>query len=375
LKEINRDKLAKIKCLLSVEGIGTAKIYKLISKFKTLDSIFDSSLLDLISFGHINEGLAKKLYFNIERLNEFHHSTNKEINALENIGAIMYSFWDSKYPQLLKKIYTPPLILYQLGSLDENDRNAVAVVGTRQSTNYGKIQTEKFARDLVKSGLTIVSGLARGIDTFAQSAALKYDGRTIAVIGSGLDVIYPAENRKIFHQIHSEQRGAIISEYPLGTKPDAQNFPRRNRIISGLSLGVLVVETRINGGAMQTANFAINQSREVFAVPGSLGIPQSEGTNYLIQNNTAKLVCKSEDILEELQLTLKPKLGENIPKKIEGLSLFEQKLLSVLNNNPVHIDEIAKNANMSVTDCLVNLLTLEFMGIVKQFPGKSFTRI
>jgi len=375
LEEFQKDKLAKIKCLLSIEGIGPAKIYNLIAKFKKLDFIFSASVIDLINVGKMNKVLANKIYQQTNKLEEFHKITDNEIAALNNIGAAMYSFWDAQYPELLKKTYTPPIILYQLGKLEKFDSNSVAIVGTRRATDYGKLQTEKFAKALTEQQITIVSGLARGIDTYAQSAAIKYGGRTIAVIGSGLDVIYPAENKSLFQKIYKEEQGAIISEYPLGTKPDAVNFPKRNRIISGLSLGVLVVETRKNGGAMQTSNYAIDQNREVFAVPGNLNIPQSEGTNYLIRKNMAKLVQKSSDILEELQLKIKPAVGKNIPVTTEDLSLFEQKLLSFLSNEPVHIDLLSKNSNMSVSDCLVNLLTLEFKGLVKQFPGKSFARI
>lgn len=375
MEEFQKDKLAKIKCLLSIEGIGPAKIYNLIAKFKMLDFIFSASVIDLIDVGKMNKVIANKIYNHTQRLGEFYRIVSKEISELNKIEATMYSFWDVQYPELLKKIYTPPIVLYQLGKVEKVDSNSVAIVGTRRATDYGKLQTEKFAKELVEQQITIVSGLARGIDTYAESAAIKYGGRTIAVIGSGLDVIYPAENKNLFQRIYKEQQGAIISEYPLGTKPDAVNFPKRNRIISGLSLGVLVVETRRNGGAMQTVNFAIDQNREVFSVPGNLQIPQSEGTNYLIRKNMAKLVQKSSDILEELQLKIKPTVGKNIPVTTEDLSLFEQKILSLLNNEPIHIDLLSKNANMTVSDCLVNLLTLEFKGLVKQFPGKSFARI
>lgn len=200
------------------------------------------------------------------------------------------------------------------------------MVGTRQPTNYGKIQAERLAADLSNQNITIISGLARGIDSISHSAVLKNNGRTIAIVGSGLDVIYPPENKKLFEAI-SEQ-GAVISEFKLGTKPDAQNFPRRNRIISGMSLGCIVVETRIEGGAMQTAAFALDQDREVFAVPGNLGVKQSEGTNYLIQKGEAKLIRSAEDVLIELELKLKPVLGKNIPKQQIGLSLFEEKYLA-----------------------------------------------
>lgn len=168
------------------------------------------------------------------------------------------------------------------------------------------------------------------------------------------------------------ENGAVISEFPLGTKPDAQNFPRRNRIISGLTLGSVIVETNINGGAMQTARLALDQNREVFAVPGNLESPQSEGTNELIKESRAKLITSAEDILVELDLKLKPILGKNIPKEKLDISLFEQNILDHLDNNPIHIDQLSQKLGCSTSDCLVNLLTLEFKGLVKQLPGKQF---
>jgi DNA processing protein len=185
-----------------------------------------------------------------------------------------------------------------------------------------------------------------------------------------LDVIYPAENKKLFDQI--AESGAVISEFKLGTKPDAQNFPRRNRIISGLSLGVIVIETGITGGAMQTASFALDQNREVFALPGNLGVKQSEGTNLLIQKSEAELLISADDVITELEIKLKPVLGKNIPKQQIDLSMFEEKIINVMNSEPLHIDKIASLANLTTSDCLVNLLSLEFKGLVKQLPGKMF---
>jgi DNA processing protein len=246
-------------------------------------------------------------------------------------------------------------------------------VGTRGPSNYGIIQCEKVVEDLARQNITIVSGLARGIDSIAHRTALKNGGRTIAIIGSGLDVIYPPENKKLFNEI--AEKGDIISEYPLGTKPDAQNFPKRNRIISGLSLGCLVVETAITGGAMQTAAFALDQNREVFAIPGNLGVRQSEGTNMLIQKGEAKLVRNAEDILVELELKLKPVIGKNIPKPTVELNLFEEKILNSLDGEPLQIDNISSITQLSTSECLVHLLSLEFKGLVKQMPGKIFSRI
>lgn len=212
--------------------------------------------------------------------------------------------------------------------------------------------------------------MARGIDSIAHSSALKSKGRTIAVIGSGLDVIYPPENRKLFDKI--SENGAVISEFSLGTKPDAQNFPRRNGIISGLSLDVIVVETGATGGAMQTAAFALDQNREVFALSGNVGVKQSEGTNLLIQKSEAELLISAEDVITELELKLKPVLGKNIQKQHIVLTLFEEKIMNVMNSEPLHIDKISSLANLTTSDCLVNLLSLEFKGLIKQLPGKMF---
>jgi len=218
----------------------------------------------------------------------------------------------------------------------------------------------------------VVSGMARGIDSVAHDSTLRSGGRTIAVIGSGLDVIYPPENRKLFERIR--ENGVIVSEFDFGTKPDAQNFPKRNRIISGLSLGTLVVETRFTGGAMQTAAYALDQNREIFAIPGNINVAQSEGPNSLIQRGEAKLVTCVDDILQELRLDRKPDLKKELNIKKVDISFFEQKVYDVLSLEPKQIDDIAAAASLSISECLVNLLTMEFKGVVKQLPGKMFIR-
>ena len=202
---------------------------------------------------------------------------------------------------------------------------------------------------------------------------MRNEGKTIAVTGSGLDVIYPPENKKLYEEII--EKGIVISEFSPGTKPDAMNFPRRNRIISGLSLGCIVIETGITGGALQTASFALDQNREVFAIPGNLDVKQAEGTNSLIQKGEAKLIKNAEDILVELNLKLKPVVGENIPKPKIDLNLFEEKILNVLEVKSEQIDNIAMLTELNTSDCLVHLLSLEFKGLVKQLPGKVFSII
>ncbi len=368
--KLNFDELTDLYLLLSVDRIGPAKIRNLLAKFKSLNNVLSASTQDLIETEGINKELASRIRKISSQKDSIKKFLDQELKAVEKLGGRIITAWDDEFPQLLKKIYDPPLILYALGEFDDSDKYSVAVVGTRQPTNYGKIQTEKIVADLVEQNITVVSGMARGIDSVAHSSALKNNGRTIAIVGSGLDVIYPAENKKLFYNIRDN--GVVISEFNLGTIPNAENFPRRNRIISGISLGTLVVETAITGGAMQTARLALDQNREVFAIPGNLGVRQSEGTNLLIQRGEAKLVKNAEDILVELKLKLKPIEGKNIPKQQKDLTIFEEKIYNCLLNEPLHIDKLAEKTELSTSDCLVNLLSLEFKGLVKQLPGKMF---
>jgi len=370
LSKLSLEQITFLYALLSVEGIGPARIRGLLAKFKSLENIFASDYNSILTVEGISTNLAKRILTARKNFNETKDWVKVELTRLQKLDAKLITVWDEEYPELLKKIFDPPLILQVKGNITKEDNFSIAMVGTRMPTNYGKIQAEKIASELAEQTITIVSGMARGIDSICHSAALKKSGRTIAIVGSGLDVIYPPENNKLFGQI-SEQ-GAIISEFKLGTKPDGVNFPRRNRIISGLSLGCIIVETQVVGGAMQTARFALDQNREVFAVPGNVGVKQSEGTNLLIQRGEAQLIKSAEDVLLSLELKLKPILGKNIPKHQEELNLFEEKIINALNSEPLHIDKIASLANLSTSDSLVHLLSLEFKGLVKQLPGKMF---
>jgi DNA processing protein len=371
LEDINLSQLAYLKLLLSIDGIGPVKVINLLNHYANLEEIFSATKHSLIQTEGINYTLAERIIAAPKSLNPIQEKLLIELESLDKISARLICFWDKKYPELLKRIYYPPLILYTLGNLVESDNYSVAVIGTRHPSNYGRIMAEKFASELAQQSITIVSGLARGIDSIAHKSALKNGGRTTAIIGSGLDVIYPSENKKLFYEI--VENGVVISEFELGTKPDAQNFPRRNRIISGISLGTLVIETRENGGAMQTASYALDQNREVFAIPGNLGSKESEGTNSLIQRSEAKLVKEPKDILIELGSKLRPFIQKEIPRPTVQLTLFEEKIYQVLSNEPKHIDDIAIQANSTVADCLVYLLSLEFKGIIRQLPGKMFS--
>jgi DNA processing protein len=366
------EELSCLYTLLGTEGIGPQKILSLLKHFDVLKSIFAAGTRELVRTGAINPALVNKIQAGARDIASNREKVLKTLDRLKKMNGSLITFWDSNYPDLLKKIYSPPLILYTLGSFIENDRESVAIVGTRLPSPYGKNEAEKFAAALARKNITVVSGLARGIDSIAHDSALRSGGRTIAVIGSGLDVIYPPENRKLFERVI--ENGAVISEYEFGTKPDAQNFPKRNRIIAGISVGTLVVETRFTGGAMQTAAHALDQNREVFAVPGNLNVAQSEGPNSLIQRGEAKLVTCVEDILIELRLDTQPAIKmETNAKQIE-ISFFEQKVYDILGTEPKQIDEISASASLSTSECLVNLLTLELKGFIRQLPGKMFVR-
>lgn len=370
MNKLNFEQMTDLLLLLSVDGIGPGKIRNLLARFKKVNKILSAPYSDLLKSDGISKELASRIQKVNSNRNEIEIQLEKDLKKLQHINGRIVTVWDEEFPLLVKKIYDPPLLLYVKGEFKESDNYSIAIVGTRQPTSYGKIQAEKITDELSAQGITIVSGMARGVDSIAHKTALKNNGRTIAVIGSGLDVIYPPENKKLFDEI--AEKGMIISEFNLGTKPDAPNFPKRNRLISGLSIGTLIIETGITGGAMQTARLALDQNREVFAIPGNLGVRQAEGNNLLIQRGEAELIRSAEDILLELELKLKPVIGKNIPKPHIDLTIFEEKILAALGNEPVQIDKIAEKSEMTTSDCLVNLLSLEFKGLVKQLPGKMF---
>ena len=276
-------------------------------------------------------------------------------------------------------IYDRPPFLYVRGNLNKDDIN-IAIVGSRLASTYGKYITERISRELALKGLTIVSGMAWGIDSVAHRGALTAHGRTIAVLGSGLDVIYPPENKKLYADII--QNGAVISEFPLGTPPRSANFPTRNRIISGMSYGVVIVEAGEKSGSLITARLALEQGREVFAVPGSIDAAGSRGTNKLIKQG-AKLIENTDDILEEIlpqferTIVLKPHSIANseaiAAKSSEIFSAVDQKIIDFISGSRVHIDDLISSTGLSSADILSALTTLELKGMVRQYPGKFFS--
>jgi len=275
---------------------------------------------------------------------------------------------DAIYPESLKNITRPPSELYVDGNIIPEDKDAIAIVGTRRPTTYGIRQAEHIAYELALRGITIISGMARGIDTKAHEGALRAKGRTIAILGSGLNKIYPPENKRLSEKI--AKNGALISEFPLDTPPYRSNFPRRNRIISGMSKGVLVVEAAQKSGSLITANFALEEGREVFAIPGCVTSPQSAGTNALIKEG-AKLVERTDDILEELGM-----FGNKEDMKNKGslISDEEKKVFDILTTKPKEINEISENAKLPSYKVVEILFKLQLKRLAKALPGNNFMR-
>lgn len=298
----------------------------------------------------------------IERL------TEKNAESAEKEGISFVPCDDPSYPSRLRSIYDPPLYLFMKGTLRTEDAEGVAVVGTRNPTDYGRRCTEDFCRRFADAGLTVTSGLALGIDTVAHRCAIRFGGRTVAVLGSGLLCVYPGTNRGLAERITGN--GAVISELPLDAKPDAQNFPRRNRIISGLSRALVVMESATSGGAMISASIALDQNREVFAVPGSIHNAMSAGPHKLIRKSMAQIATDAETVLAELSLSNPKEPRERVPVQ---LSLLEQRIIDAMTEDAVHIDELSVRTGLPLPALLSDLLQMEFRGVVRQLPGKYFS--
>ncbi len=292
---------------------------------------------------------------------------DKELALIDKYHIAVITYESLNYPALLRETHDHPAVLYVRGTLDASDADSVAVVGTRKATAYGRQVTEDIVSSMAINGITIISGLARGIDTIAHRAALDAHGRTIAVFACGLDIVYPPENVKLARDIL--ERGALISEHPLGTKPKPENFPRRNRILSGLSRGVLVVESGEKGGALITAGFALDQNREVFAVPGSILSGMSRGPNRLIQEG-AKLVRNHLDILEELQLPVVSHQIEMRDALTPGGN--ESIIIKYISDEPAHVDEICRASGLDASTVISCLAIMELNGLVRQTGGMTY---
>lgn len=347
-----------------VKGIGAVRFQNLLNAFGDLESAWNASLFDLTA-----AGLSAKL---VERVAQVRANVNlDEIMAQADKAGIRILTWqDDEYPAHLKEIDQPPPVLYLRGEITPEDSWAVAIVGTRAVTPYGRQVTDELATTLVQHGVTIVSGLARGVDAVAHSAALKAGGRTLAVLGSGVDKIYPPEHRQMAEKISSS--GAVISDYAPGTPPESANFPPRNRIISGLSMAIVVVEAGDTSGALITAEFAAEQGRDVFAIPGSIYAPQSKGTNRLLRNG-AKTLLTPQDVLEALDLTRNVERREI--RKVIPTDTTEAALLETLGAEPIHVDEIRNRTGLPIEKVSSALTMMELKGMVRQVGGMNYVAV
>jgi len=348
--------------LKSIPHVGNVTFRRLVEHFGTPGRALSASERELSAVRGISMAAIASLLTHDPRV-----EAERECAAVKRSGARIVTLHSPDYPGLLLQITDPPPFLYLKGELRSSE-TAIAIVGSRRASGYGMSTTEKMARGLARQGITVVSGMARGVDTAAHRAALAEGGRSIGVLGCGVDIVYPAENRKLFEEMSS--KGALVSEFSMGTQPLAENFPRRNRIISGLCRGVLVVEAAEGSGSLITAQCALEQGRDVFAIPGNIHSPTSRGANRLIKDG-AKLVESIDDIIEEMPHKLREK--DSVPLSGLTFSPREAAVLSRLSASPVHIDEIVVKCALTVSEVSAILLRLELNGVITQHAGKQFS--
>ena len=365
--------------LTRIDGLGTRGCHKLIEHFGSPQAAYMASLTELESCG-IPARVAQAIFAQAAL-----KDAEREVQEIAKADCELVAYDDEAYPPLLKQIPDAPLLLYARGDVKVLSQYAVAVVGSRRPSAYGSSVAHRLAHDLAQRQLVVVSGLARGVDSAAHRGALEAKGKTVAVMGSGIDVMYPRENKKLADEI--AKSGAVISEFPLGTGPTPENFPIRNRIISGLSLGVVVVEAAEYSGSLITARLSLEQNREVFAVPGNITSAQSFGPNHLIKQG-AKLVDQWMDVIEEfpsevrMQLLPPTEASEGEPMGAHPATLFETSLTpdqkavfeTLRADQTAFVDEIVGAAKISHPRVLASLLELEMNGLIRQLPGKNFIR-
>jgi DNA processing protein len=349
-----------------VPNFSSTKIRNLVNYFKDTSLIFEATYNELIKVDSINEKSAKNLTkFDFSSIQT---KVDEQLKLIEKLNVNVVSFWDDNYPNKLKNIFYPPIFLFTKGDISLLKSNSIAVIGTRTPTKYGKESAQYFATNLVKAGLVVTSGLAYGIDTIAHTSTLSEKGKTISVFGTGINIIYPKENSKLVDSIL--ENGLIVSEYLMNIGPVAQNFPARNRIISGLSIGILLVESGSKGGGMITAKFALDEGKFVFAVPGNINSSKSKGTNLLIKNSEAKLVQSIDDILDDLNIYSVSKVTQK--KDFSQLSQSEQQIMSIVSIDAIHIDKISDETGLSPSETLVTLLNLELESLIRKLPGNFY---
>ena len=347
-----------------VKGIGSVRFKVLVDAFGDPEAAWNAS-----PEAWLDAGLSQKIVESFLRVRKG-VSLEQISDRLQSLGASVLTWDDAGYPHRLKEIDQPPPVLYVRGELLPEDEWAVAIVGTRRVTAYGRQVAEEVATALAHSGVTIVSGLARGVDSISHQAAVNAGGRTLAVLGNGVDQVYPPENRRLADQIM--QHGALVSDYALGTQPDGINFPPRNRIISGLSIAVIIVEAGITSGALITATFAAEQGRDVFAVPGNINAPQSQGTNRLIRDGAQPLLSP-QDVLETLNLTMVTE--HRAVQMALPADPVEARLFKLLSHEPMHVDEIRAQADMPIETVSATLAMMELKGMVRQVGGMNYVAV
>ena len=375
-----------------VSGVGRARMALLEGAFGSLGDAWRAGPGQLRQAG-LNESTARRIASAKSAIDP-----DDEMERVLRAGVRALTWRDEDYPPRLKQIYDKPPVLYVKGDILPEDERSVAVVGTRKPSAYGREAARKLTAEIAAGGVTIVSGLARGVDGVAHGAALDAGARTIAVLGSGVDVIYPREHAALAERI--AENGAVVSEHPVGARPDAQNFPRRNRIISGATLGTLVIEAPEGSGALLTARHALEQNREVFAVPGSILSPSSSGANFLIRDSAAKLVTRGADVMVELNLTVVERQMELVdsvepslqprpllmrtpapaPERVELAAFFPEDeaqaaVLKYVTFDPIHIDEITRNSALAASTVSGALTMMELRGLVRQVGGMNYVRL
>lgn len=347
-----------------VRGIGAVRLKGLLDFFGSLEVAWQAPA-DALK----NAGITGKVIENLLMVRK-QVDLARVWDRIQSQGIQVLTWEDELYPRRLREIDQPPPVLYVRGEILDEDNWSVAIVGTRKITVYGRQVTEELAGFLAQHGITVVSGLARGVDGVAHDACLKAGGRTFAVLGSGVDLVYPPEHLRLADRIR--ERGALISDYPPGTPPDSVNFPPRNRIISGLSLATIVIEAGETSGALITATFAAEQGRDVLAVPGNINAPQSKGTNRLIQQG-ARPLLKPEDVLESLQLELVNEHHE--ARTVLPTEPLEACILQVLGSQPLHVDEIGAQSGLSIDKVSATLTLMELKGMVRQVGGMNYVAV
>ncbi|HTW91128.1 MAG TPA: DNA-processing protein DprA [bacterium] len=347
--------------LYAVPRMNETRLKNLLARFRTPERVFAAGLNDLLEVKGVDQELAAAVR-SYRRSDE----TERRLKAARELGIRTIGYGDRDYPENLKKLAHMPPVLFVRGDLLPDDRTAAAVVGTRVPSHYGRQVAEKLGHELAQHGVTVVSGLARGVDTFAHKGALDGGGRTLAVLGCGIDVFYPPENRRLYEAIAA--RGAVMSEFSLGVEPLAMNFPKRNRVVSGLSRAVVAVEAGEKSGVLNTVAWATDQGRAVFAVPGNITSQQSLGINRLLKNGARPLISV-DDVLLELGVAKRADERSRVEVAAE-----EKPVMEFLTDEPAHVDEICEGLGMPMAGLLSVLMQLEIKGLVRQLPGKYFVK-